>query len=84
MSEGEEEGEGLNGFRLGVAVDDDGGKPTEARPVDGGVECPTRAGVDGEPLAAQGVSADSDGEFVDDEANAINNKYASCCVHEDE
>ena len=56
----------------------------EARPTDGGVECSTVAEADGEPQATRRVSADSDGEFADDEANAANNKYASCCVHEDE
>ena len=28
--------------------------------------------------------ADLDREFADDEANAANNKYAACCIHEDE
>ena len=82
--EGEEEGEGPDGYCPGVAVDDDGRKPAEAQPVDGRVERLTGAGVDGEPQAIRGVSTDSDGEFADDEANAANNKYASCCIHEDE
>ena len=41
-------------------------------------------GEDGEPEAARGVSPDSDGEFADDAANAANNKYVACRIHEDE
>ena len=80
--EGEEEGDGPDGLRLGVADDNDGGQPAEARAADGGAERPPGAGPDGEHEAAQRVSPDSDGEFADDAANAADNKYAACRIHE--
>ena len=77
-AEGEEEGEGPDGLRPGVADDDDGGQLAEAQAIDGGAERPPGPGEDGEPETARGVSPNSDGEFVDDATNAANNKYAAC------
>ena len=56
----EEEGEGFDGFRPGVTINDDGGKPAEAQPADGRVEHPTGAGADEKPEVVQGVSTNSD------------------------